>query len=301
MTDKERANTLPPLEWLRVFDAAARTGNFTTAAEQLNLTQAAVSQRIRSLEHRLGISLFTRLPRGVRLTIDGESYAPHVRTALSELERHTNELFGAPPLSLSITASSTVIDRWITPRLSTIQAHFPTLMLTLNTMQTHDDYVQTKSDFDVRFGDGHWPGRHSHKLFDEVLAPVIAPFLMNTGTRAWRELPTIALSGPRTGWLEWASLANVMPPETPTLRFDSFALAVNAAIQGYGVLLGSMELLKPELLSGTLVRVDELDMRMNEGYWLTWPEEQFSSAHHTGLVNALTVQAQCNLCTAPDN
>ncbi len=261
---------LPPLEWLRVFDAAATRGSFTAAADELGLTQAAVSQRIRNLEGRLGVPLFIRLPRGVELTVDGESYAPHVRAALSALQRSTADLFSAPRRRLSIAATSATGELWIAPRLPLLLRQLPDLQVSLFTMQRAGDYAAVNADLEVRFGAGDWPERQGKKMFDEILAPVAAPAVLEGREQDWRSLPQIAVSSFRDGWLDWAAAAQVAPPRPPSLRFDTFAQGLAAAVAGAGVLLGSLALIERELSAGRLRRLAEPSIRMKECYWLTW-------------------------------
>ncbi|MEQ8654984.1 MAG: LysR substrate-binding domain-containing protein [Kiloniellales bacterium] len=281
------SSSLPPLEWLRVFAAAAEAGNFTAAAAELNLTQAAVSQRIRNLEARLGRSLFTRLPRGVELTADGEAYAPHVRQALAALERSTADLFSAPRARLSISGSASVIALWITPRLPELLARFPNLQVSFATVQRSSDYAAAQADLEIRFGSGAFPGQRARKLFDEVLVPVAAPALLSGASQDWRRLPQIALNGPRDGWREWAAAAAVPPPPQPRLRFDSFTQALTAAIAGQGVLLASLPLSLAAIENGSLRRLPERELRMEQGYWLTWSETQARYRNHDAIVSAL--------------
>ena len=270
MSDAGRSATLPPLEWLRVFEAAARQGNFTAAAAELGLTQAAVSQRMRNLEAHLGTPLFIRLPRGVELTTEGEAYAPHVRSALAALKRSTADLFSAARRKLSIAATSSVLQLWIAPRLPMLLRQLPNLQISLVTVQRSVDYSSANAHLEVRFGDGAWPGYHTRKMFDETLAPVAAPSLLRPEQQDWRRLPQIAISGPRDGWLDWAAAAEVAPPKSPSLRFDTFAQALSAAVSGAGVLLGSLSLIAEEIEAESLVRLPEPSVRMKNGYWLTW-------------------------------
>lgn len=287
MVETPPSAPLPPLEWLRVFDAAARLGNFTAAAAALGLTQAAVSQRMRNLEAHLGVALFSRLPRGVELTTEGEAYAPHVRSALAALQRSTTDLFSAPRRRLSIAATASTIELWIAPRLPALLQRLPDLQVSLATVQRAADYAAASADFEVRFGDGAWPDRQARKLYDEVLAPVVAPGLLDEAEADWRRLPQIATAGPRHGWRDWAAVAEVAPPRTPALRFDTFVQALSAARAGAGVLLGSLALIEREVAAGSLVRLPEPAVRMESGYWLTWPAADAGFKDRTVILDAL--------------
>ncbi len=288
MSAESDTAALPPLEWLRVFEAAGRTGSFTAAAAETGLTQAAVSQRIRHLEARLGVRLFMRLPRGVELSADGEAWLPHVQNALSALQRSTADLFGAPRRKLTVAAPGSVAALWIGPRLAPLAAAFPQLQLSVATVHRPADYAAADADFEVRFGDGAWPERRAARLYDEVLAPAAAPALLAGQGEDWRALPQIAVSGPRDGWREWAAAAGVAPPRPPFLRFDSFAPALSAAVAGAGVLLASLALARPEIEAGRLVRLPERSLRMERGYWITWPAARAVLAEHEAVVAALS-------------
>lgn len=287
MAQLPRPQVLPPLEWLRVFEAAARLENFSNAARELGLTQAAVSQRIRNLEVRLGKPLFTRLPRGVELTVEGEAYAPHVRSALTGLTRCTADLFSTQKHEITIAASASMISHWITPRLPKLISRLPDLKVSMVTVHRANDFSGASADFEIRFGDGNWPDQGAVKLFDEILAPVAALSSVGRSPKDWRSLPTIALSGPRHGWLDWAEATKSEPPRTPSLRFDTFSQALNAAALGQGVLLASLALVERELSAGKLIRLPEACFRMEDGYWLTWSATEAAYKNHSTIVGAL--------------
>lgn len=263
-------DSLPPLEWVRVFEAAARLGSFTAAADELGLTQAAVSQRMRNLEHRIGAKLFDRQARGVSLSSQGEAWLPHVQAALEQLAHSTANLFAAPRRKVTIAASNSIVELWIVPRLGRIGQALPRLQLSFETIQHLPDYSRSEADLEVRFGDGMWPEMKAVRLFTEELAPVAAPHL--DGARdGWQDLPRIATSGPRLGWRDWALATDSRPPPVPLLRFDTFVQAQRAAEEGAGVLLGSLPLCSAALDRGRLVRLERNSLRMAAGYWLLWP------------------------------
>ncbi|MBB2202551.1 LysR substrate-binding domain-containing protein [Gluconacetobacter tumulisoli] len=283
----ESRQSLPPLEWIRVFEAAARLGNFTAAANELGLTQAAVSQRIRNLELRLGAQLFTRQARGVTLSTTGEAWLPHVQAALSQLLHSTANLFEAPHGKIAIAASSSIIELWIVPRLSRIGRCLPHVQLSFETIQHLPDYERSEVDFEIRFGTGSWPQRDAQRLFVEEFAPVASPALLNGRKGNWHEQPLIAVSGPRIGWRDWTLQTGQPLPPVPSLRFDTFAQALRAAEAGAGILLASLALCNAALEAGTLVRLTDQTLRMDAGYWITWPRARPAFPERQPLVDCL--------------
>ncbi len=258
--------SLPPLEWVRVFEAAARSGNFTAAATETGLTQAAISQRIRNLESHLGVRLFNRLPRGVSLTVEGEAWLPYVRNALNILANSTDELFAKPRRSIRILASTSLISLWFAPRL---QALPQTYQISFHTHHMQTDFAREDTDVQVRFGAGPWPEMQSAHLLQETLTPMASPVLLAQSPDDWTRLPHIALAGPRPGWLAWGAQVIGAPPPVPMLRFDSFGQSLAAAQNSAGVILGSLALCRAALNAGSLVRLSDETLPTNAGYWLT--------------------------------
>lgn len=278
---------LPPLEWIRVFEAAARLGSFTAAAGELGLTQAAVSQRIRNLELRIGAQLFERRARGVTLSVPGEAWLPHVQSALSQLARSTSNLFAAPRRKISIAASGSVIELWIVPRLAVLRRALPHVQFSFETIQRLPDYALSEADLEIRFGDGGWQGVEASPLYAEELVPVAAPRLV-AGAARWTDLPRIAVSGPRPGWRDWAIATGTAAPPVPLLRFDTFGQALLAAEAGAGVLLGSLPLCQGSLRAGRLVRLEEDSLGMEAGYWIVRPLDRPQFREFRVLVDLLT-------------
>jgi DNA-binding transcriptional LysR family regulator len=158
----------PNLPGLWFFEAAGRLGNFTAAANELGLTQAALSQRIRHLETRLNTHLFLRLARGVELTADGEAYLPHIKNALDAVRRGTADLFGTPRTRITIAAPASVAALWTAPRLRALSRARPTLQVLVSAIHRSSDFDATQADFEVRFGQGSWPERAAAKRACEV-------------------------------------------------------------------------------------------------------------------------------------
>ena len=278
---------LPPLEWIRVFEAAARLGSFTAAANELGLTQAAVSQRIKNLELRLGAQLFKRQARGVMLSTEGESWLPHVQSALTQLLHSAANLFEQPRRKITIAASKSVIELWIVPRLGDIARRLPHVQLSFATIQQQPDYERLDADFEIRFGTGHWAGRDARQLFVEELVPAAAPTMLGDGQNDWRELSRIATSGPRIGWRDWSNAMGEPHPPVSVLRFDTFVQSLRAAEAGAGVLLASLALSSEAIEYGRLKRLTDQTLRMEAGYWITWPRNQPAFSELPLLIDCL--------------
>ena len=280
-----------PLEWVRVFEAAGRLGNFTAAAAEIGLTQAAVSQRIRNLEGQIGTDLFTRQARGVTLTVEGEAWLPYVTNALQGLNRSAEDLFGKPLKKVVISAPVSVMQLWIASRISAL-SHKAKYQISLRTVNIEGDFSKTKAMIEVRYGTGNWPDLRKALLFNETLTPIVAPRLLQAGVN-WQELPCIAVSGPRPGWQEWAVQSGQAAPPVPTLRFDSFVSAYAAAIAGAGVLLGSVPLCAGALADKSLTLLSPHKLEHDAGYWMTSREGKLPRKQWNDLVECL--------CTEPKN
>ncbi|MGR3365315.1 MAG: LysR family transcriptional regulator [Maritimibacter harenae] len=261
-----RKDPLPPLEWIRAFEAAARLGSFTAAADEAGLTQAAVSQRIGQLERRLGVALFHRQARAIRLTVEGEAWLPHVRVALDGLRASTEAVFGTGHRRLTISASQSVIELWLLPRLERLatltQADISVQTLVVGAHDAPEDDV-----IRIRYGTGDWPHAYRARLYDEEMIPVAAPALA-AREEAWTTLPRIACSGPRPGWNAWAATFGIPTTPVPRLRFDTHLSALGAAKAGLGVFLASRPLCTAALEEGTLVRLDPETLPHHESYWM---------------------------------
>lgn len=266
-----------PLEWVRAFEAAGRLGSFKAAAGELSITQAAVSQRIGQLEARLGVRLFLRKPRGVALTVEGEAWLPYISTHLRAIHQTADDLFGHGPRRLTISASASVIQTWLVPRLARIQAS-DRLSFSFSTMVLAEDFDKG-GGIHIRYGSGPWSGYRSCRLFEEELAPVAHP---DHAQGDWRAKPRIALSGPRLGWADWG----VARGPVTHLRFDSFVLALAAAEAGAGVLLASLPLAEVSLATGRVVRLETHSLRPPASYWMLARPDQCSETQWRALTRA---------------
>ncbi|MDO6797383.1 LysR family transcriptional regulator [Shimia thalassica] len=284
MSENHRNKGLPPLDWLRIFEAAARLGGFSAAAREFGLTQAAVSQRIRSLETWLARELFVRSARGVTLTYAGESYLPIVQESLEALERGTEDLFGKAPRELRIAALSSHLTTLVTPCLSELQNKHPDVRFTTDSVPQRSNFADEKTWLHLRYGRGKWAGREMALICTETLCPMASPSLMHM---RWQDMALIELRGERPGWRRWGRKNDMPAPRAASISVDSMEHALVAAANGLGLVLGSKALAAPMLNSGQLVKLDLPALATKDGYWLTWPEDKLTSKKSRALVLAL--------------
>ncbi|MDA7966316.1 LysR family transcriptional regulator [Ruegeria sp.] len=282
----DRKFQLPPLEWIRAFEAAARCGSFTAAAAETGLTQPAISQRIGNLERHLGSKLFVRKARAISLTVEGEAWLPPVQAALTELRESSEALFSSGRDSLTISASQSIIDLWLTPRLARVQRatgaklSIQSLVLGGQTASV-DDVIQ------IRYGAGNWPHDYQLPLYREAMAPVAAPDLQAQG-EDWRSWPRISCTGPRPGWGDYTSRFGIPADTASRLRYDTFQSALGAAKMGLGVALGSLPLCSREIAAGNLVQLTDHVLDHHETYWLLATRDAISRRQWEALAEALT-------------
>jgi len=271
-----------PLEWVRAFEVAGRTGSFTAAAKETGLTQAAISQRIGNLEHHMGTSLFVRKARGVTLSVDGEAWLPYVTTALHELEQSYQGLFGSERGTITVSASASILQLWMVPRLENWIGTEPP-QISFSTMVLPSDKEHQEASIKIRYGDGGWPDHYKVPLFKEALTPVMSKHIEKAGTQ-WFELPRIALSGPRKGWREWAHETRYSATPVPRIRFDSFVTALQATLAGTGVMIGSLPLCRERLKEGDLIQPSSVILYPTETYWMIGRKDSLSKKQWDTMV-----------------
>jgi len=267
-----------PLASIRVFEAAARLKSFTRAAEELGMTQAAVSWQIKSLETRLGLTLFRRLPREVAPTEAGERLSRAATEAMGLLRRAVADLTEADEGILSITTLATLATQWLAPRLGRFQVANPGLAVRLDTAPHLADLMQEGFDVALRSGTGDWPGLESVRLMPAAFTPVCSPAMAaELNLRSPADLVAAPRIGLESEWAAWFMAAGV---ETPNSRIalrltaDHQALEVAAAMGGQGVALASPILFAREIAAGLLAQPFEQTVDLSAGYWLVWPHER---------------------------
>lgn len=273
------ATRLPPLNALRTFEAAARHLSFTKAADELFVTQAAVSHQIRTLEEHLGTPLFRRMNRALMLTDEGQALLPAVREAFDRLSagvRHVQDLCCGGALTISTTPSFAA--SWLVGRLARFQALHPEIELQLSATARLVDFAREDVDCSIRYGMGDWPGLVAQRLFQTALVPVCSPLLLDGPNPLRRPqdlmrhtlLHTLDEPDDWRLWLRAAAVDGVDP--TRGLKFDSVPLVVQAAISGAGVGIGRRQLVEAELAAGRLVAPFDLELPDECAYYFVAPE-----------------------------
>lgn len=281
MPPAKRNQVIPPLEWLRAYEAAARLNGFTQAAEELSITQAAVSQRIKNLENWLERTLFVREARGVSLTMDGESYYPVVHDAFGALQLGTDDLFGKSPTEIRIAALTSHIGNLISPYMAALAREKPGLAISIDSVGLQSEFEANQTPVQLRFGRGDWAGRDAALLHPEVLVPMCANPLAEVPLLA---APLIEIRGRRPSWDEWSARSGISIPPSARLSFDSMAPALAAAENAGGVVLASIPQAACALATGRLVRLELPTLETKDGYWLTWPTAYARSKKHMALL-----------------
>ena len=259
-----------PLNALRAFEAAARHQNLTRAAEELHVTQTAVSQHIRKLEDRLGKPLFRRLPRGLALTDEGQALLPVVVESFGNLQRALEKLGDTRPREvLTVGAVGTFAVGWLLPRLRDFQQACPFVDLRLLTHNNRVDMAGEGLDYAIRFGDGAWHGTHAERIMDAPMSVMCTPALANS-LRVPSDLARQPLlrSYRTDEWSAWFEAAGVPCPVVRGAVFDSSLTLAEAAAQGAGAALLPACMFERELRQGRLVRPFALELRRG-AYWLT--------------------------------
>lgn len=292
---------LPPLNWLRSFEASARHLNFTQAASELNLTQAAISQQVRSLESQLGAALFKRLPRGVELTDAGMAYLPAIHEAIERLGAVTEEIFGAGRSeSLTIRVNLVFFTCWLAPRLHSFRTAHPEVGLLFTSNIWVGEYDNKEADMEVRHGQGAWPGMEACRLTWDKLVPVCSPILHNgspppSSSEELSKHTLLHVMGYEEGWGYWFNQTGCSQLEVSAgIQFDTLISALEFAAQGGGVALGRSALVQGMLDSGRLIAPFEQSIPTSEAFYLTYPSHQYLHPDAEVFRNWLLEEAEKN-------
>lgn len=273
-----RHYNLPSLNALAAFEAAARHLSLTRAASELNVTPGAVSKQVKSLEDEIGRPLFVRLHRALQLTADGETVFKALRDSFERLAQCLQAISTpgkARPVSVGTTMAMAQL--WLMPRLGDFwKAHNGIVIDHMISDRVHD-LQRTDIDLRIRYGDGAWPDEESVKLFDDEIVPVASPGFAAanrlTKPQELAALPLLSVEGVDWTWTNWPDFfaeAGIVHRKLLVRRFNSYVIALQAALDGQGVTLGWMRLVGPLLTRRKLVRLTAARMQAPHCYYITW-------------------------------
>ena len=268
---------IPPLSAVRVFESAARHNNFTHAAAELGMTQAAVSYQMKLLEERLRTKLFLRHKGRLSLTEIGSRIAPLVSDGFNTLENAFSLALAAEGQVLTISTTQSLATNWLAPRIGSFQITAPELAVRLRPDNHYVDFAAEDIDVAIRNGSGNWPGLSAHFLMRVVVQPFANPdFITRHGPI---ETPTDIMRLPRLSpddwwwnfWLTQIGGSEVSQPGMLGIRLDSQAMEASAAMAGHGIAIINSMMWQSDIESGRLVPMGPYAMA-DHSYWLTYPE-----------------------------
>lgn len=274
-------STLPPLTAVRAFEAVARHLSFTKAAEELGMTQAAVSYQIRILEDRVGAPLFLRRPRQIALSSVGAALAPDVSRAFGILRNAFADVSGTTDGALALTVVNTFAARWLAANIGLFQLSHPNLAVRLDTDPRLVDFTQSEVDAAIRATHTLGPGLVGHKLLKVEFAPMLHPDLVEKyDVRQPADLLRVPTLTPDDPWLPaWLQLAGVDVPELPKsfVSLGTQHLEAAAAMAGRGVAMMTPPFYADEIAAGRLVQPFALTGWEGHYYYFCYPEARRNS------------------------
>lgn len=274
---------IPSTAALQAFEAAARHESFTRAAQELSLTQSAICRQIATLEGFLGVALFHRVRRGVRLSEAGERYSRLIATRLDAIERDTLSIMahqaGGGVLELAVVP--TFATRWLIPRISSLRQAHPGIQTNMSTRTRPFMFDETEFDAAIYFGDPRWPGTEAYFLMHEHPTPVCSPKLKGArpamSASDIANLPLLQQSTRPDAWRQWFSSAGVVAhADMAGMQLELFSMLAQAAIEGLGVALIPPFLIQQELMADDLIVLSEHSCPSDKAYHLIVPERKAS-------------------------
>jgi LysR family transcriptional regulator, glycine cleavage system transcriptional activator len=287
---------IPPLAALRCFESVARLGAVTLAARELHVTHSAVSQQIRILEETMGVALFVREARGLRLTEEGRLYALEVRAALRNIAQATRIAQTRPqPSELVIATLPSFALHWLIPRLSRFRERHPYYGIRLQTSLEVQEIRHGLADIGVRMGQGDWPGLGHQRLMSDELVVVASPSFNHGDLPATPEaivMCPIVLSHDAP-WTDWCHAAQVNEPSNPCgLAAIDSNIVLGAVARGDGIALERRSLIDDKLATGELVQLSPITVPYPYAYWLVWPQRDSLTVKQTHFIEWMTEEVE---------
>ncbi|MDC0656660.1 LysR family transcriptional regulator [Leisingera sp. SS27] len=271
---------LPSISSLRALEALDRLGSASAAADELALTQGAVSRQLQTLERQLGMELVQRDQKRLALTTEAQDYAAEIRQALNQIVQSTLRLQAAPlagTLNLAILPAFGM--RWLMPRLPEFARLHPDVTINMATRLEPFNFATEPFDAAIHFGNAEWPGTQSLLLKHEQLLPVCAPQLLDgrkiEEPKDILKLPLLHIQTRTTAWKDWFEQQGIEADAglSGTI-YDQFATITQAALHGLGVALMPDYLVEQDLATGRLVALHPEAVETAGAYYLVWPERK---------------------------
>ena len=271
------ARRLPPMNSLKTFEAAGRLLSFTRAADELNVTQAAVSHQIKVIEEYLGISLFDRYPRRLSLTHQGKALLPEVIEAFDRVSSAISAVkHDQPSNMLSVRLAPSFAAKWLSPRLKYFWLQYPEIDLCLFHAHPAVDFDREDIDIAVTYGKGDWPAVVAEPLLSLDFFPVCIPAFMNNDKPLCDidnlRYYTLLHDANYECWSDWVKLAGIDGINTSKgTIIDDTNVLIQAALDGQGVALGSTTFVQEHLESGRLVKPFDISLSNEFAYYIVCP------------------------------
>jgi len=274
---------LPPLNPLKVFDAVVRTQNLTKAAQELHISQSAVSKQLYVLQSYLGVELFRRERHGISLTQAGIHFGEEIGPAFDAISKATTKIMrSGADSTLRIQTYTTFAAKWLIPRLADFHARHKDISVEITNSVKGVDFDRDNVDLAIQMGNGVWPGHDADFLFEDVIEPVCSPafFKRHAPDSAYPQalLRTCLLVSRyrRTDWSTWARLCRYEDEiaDSEQMRFSTSVLTWQAAVEGLGIAIGQTSLLADDLKAQRLVRPFNLPVRTGASYYVVRPQLQ---------------------------
>ncbi|WP_114947409.1 LysR substrate-binding domain-containing protein [Microvirga calopogonii] len=270
---------LPVLSSLRAVEAAGRHLSFSRAADELLITQSAVSHHVRKVEEELGVSLFIRQARSIALTPDGAKFLLYLSEALDLMAKGADEIRRSGRRTLRVSLLASFATHWLIPRLARFTESHPDIDLILEPSTRTVDFASEQIDLAIRYGRGGWSGTQAQKFLAESISPVCSPSFPNQGEipadpRELSKHPLLlSFSNAPFEWEVWSERAGVDLTSARSLMLHDYNIVIQAALDGQGIAMGRHNLIADHLRRGALIEFCK-DFRVSEeiGYWIVMPE-----------------------------
>jgi DNA-binding transcriptional LysR family regulator len=267
---------LPSSSALAAFDSVARLGSFSLAADELSLTQGAISRQVMSLEEQLGVRLFERGARGVSLTAEGRTYAKAIGAALGEIRAASLQLMTKTHGNvLNLAMLPTFGTRWLLPRIPDFVDSHPEITINFATRIGQFDFEREGIDMAIHIGQPDWPAAESTFLMPEMVAPVCSPaFLADHPIKSAQDIadfPLLHMASRPGAWDHWFQSLGIVTSPSKGMRFEQFSSVAQACIAGLGIALMPLFLIEVELKVGQIVQAFPHQVRSPSSYYAVAP------------------------------